>query len=416
MLNNSVRQPKHIAVAESIQKMVRVDRLRPGDRLPSETNLADRFGVAYMTVRAANKHLVKKGLLKREQGRGTFIKRLIINEKISLTKSFGIHKIAYGFVTSPAPKARGYYYNPEPYKSLKKQFQRRNIDMVRFYVDPEIDDEPFPSHILDDSFPVVILEGYYIEQEFIRRILRRGKKVIIFGNQLHVPGVPRIEVDYGLVTYEITKKLAEQGAEHIWLVTEPFDLFYTRQMFDQYRQALTDLKISPLLFCPVDPVNLEPLARQLKDMRSVLSGRTAMIYATRLYLLGKEFAAFDVDLGGIDFVSTSLLNSSDEGVNGQMAGVERLIPYGNTQNNEQHAALTARMVVDMAEGRPLYSVIFKPEVHAYPFEDRYGLDVSWAPVLIDMETGQELADYPGLDSLNQKVEISQSDSTAKKGV
>ena len=415
MSNNSIKKPKHISVAESIQKMVQYDSLRPGDRLPSETELADRFGVAYMTIRAANEHLSKKGLLKREQGRGTFIKRLITNEKSFIDKSFEIKKVAYGFVTTPAPKARGYSHNPEPYKSLKKQFRRRNIDIVRFYVDPEVDNEPFPSHILDDSFPVIILEGFYIEQEFIRRIQRRGKKVIVFGNQQHIPGVPRIEIDYGLLTYETTKKLAEQGAEHIWLVTEPFDLYYTKQMFEQYRQALADLKISPLLFCPVDSVNLEPLARQLNDMRNVLPGRTAMIYATRLYLLGKEFAAFGVDLSGIDFVSTSLLsNSPDDGVNRQITGVERLIPYSNPNNNGKHAEITARMVVDISEGRPLYSVIFKPKVEAYPFEDRYGLDVSWTPVVIDLETGQELTDHDGLDSQNQRIEIFQSDIAVKE--
>ena len=386
-----------MAVAESIQQLVRANHLRPGDRLPTETELANRFGVAYMTIRTANDYLAKKGLLRREQGRGTFVKRLSTHEKVSHAKSFEISKIAYGFVNSPSPKSQGHYFNAKPYKTLKEQFRRRNIDMIRFQVDPDIDDEPFPSHILDDSFPVIILEGYRIEQEFVRRILRRGKKVIIYGNQPHIDGVPKVEIDYGLATYKITQKLIEQGADHVWFVAEPFDLYYTKQMFEQYRQALADFDISPLLFCPVDAVDLEPLARHVNDMKKVLSGKAAMIYATHLYLLGKEFNAFGIDLDGIDFVY-----SVSEGTDNEIACVDRRIPCKNFGGIDRAEEITARMVVDMAEGLPPYSVVIKPEIRVYPFENRYGLDLSWTPVMIDMATGQELPDCLALNSSNQK--------------
>jgi DNA-binding transcriptional regulator YhcF (GntR family) len=401
---SSKKQLKHMAVADSIQQLVHTNRLRPGDRLPTEAELAARFGVGYMTVRTANDYLAKKGLLRREQGRGTFVERLITHEKGARAKSLEISKIAYGFVNSPAPKSQGNYRNDKPYKFLKDQFRRRNIEMIRFQVDPEIEDDPFPSHILDDSFPVIILEGYRIEQEFVRRILRRGKKVIIYGNQQNIGGVPKVEIDFGLATYKITQKLIEQGADHVWFVSEPFDLYYTKQMFEQYRQALADFDISPLLFCPVDAVDLEPLAKQVKDMKKVLPGKSAMIYATHLYLLGKEFDAFGVDLDGIDFV----YNVTD-GAEKEIACVERRIPCHLFSDENCTSEIMARMVVDMAEGRPPYSIIFKPEIRVYPFENRYGLDLSWDPVMIDMETGQELP-----DNSNPKGEVVESAGIKEK--
>jgi GntR family transcriptional regulator len=46
---------------------------RPGDRLPSERDLAARWGVARMTVRHAMDSLVAEGLAVRRQGSGTYV-------------------------------------------------------------------------------------------------------------------------------------------------------------------------------------------------------------------------------------------------------------------------------------------------------------------------------------------------------
>lgn len=47
----------------------------PGDQLPTEDELASEFGVSRATVRQAVSELVKRALVVRQQGRGTFVSR-----------------------------------------------------------------------------------------------------------------------------------------------------------------------------------------------------------------------------------------------------------------------------------------------------------------------------------------------------
>jgi GntR family transcriptional regulator len=50
-----------------------IAKLRPGDLLPSERVLAERLGVARMTVRQEFERLTVQGLVRRQHGQGTFV-------------------------------------------------------------------------------------------------------------------------------------------------------------------------------------------------------------------------------------------------------------------------------------------------------------------------------------------------------
>src|SRR5918912_3516508 len=69
------RGPAHAQIERSLAEAIAAGRLLPGDRLPSERELAARAGVSRMTLRQALDSLERRGLLERRVGRdgGTFV-------------------------------------------------------------------------------------------------------------------------------------------------------------------------------------------------------------------------------------------------------------------------------------------------------------------------------------------------------
>lgn len=76
VLNNlSSGAPLYKEVRRRILEALARGEWRPGERLPNEADLAERFGVAVSTIRAGVRELTASGVLVRRQGKGTFVAR-----------------------------------------------------------------------------------------------------------------------------------------------------------------------------------------------------------------------------------------------------------------------------------------------------------------------------------------------------
>lgn len=67
-------RPTYRQIADQLRDQIHFGELRPGQRLPSERALADRYGVGPMTVRQATRTLQQEGLLDAQAGRGLFVR------------------------------------------------------------------------------------------------------------------------------------------------------------------------------------------------------------------------------------------------------------------------------------------------------------------------------------------------------
>lgn len=70
---SSPRTPVWQAIANTLRNEISEGRYRPGDKLPTETSMASRFGVNRHTVRHALAHLVDEGLVRTRRGSGAFV-------------------------------------------------------------------------------------------------------------------------------------------------------------------------------------------------------------------------------------------------------------------------------------------------------------------------------------------------------
>lgn len=79
----SGRIPLYSRIKGAIRRQVEDGSLAPGDRAPSERELAERYGVSRMTARHALSELAHEGMLVRLQGQGTFVADRKVEHSVS---------------------------------------------------------------------------------------------------------------------------------------------------------------------------------------------------------------------------------------------------------------------------------------------------------------------------------------------
>jgi GntR family transcriptional regulator len=72
-LSRSSPEPLYRQLATALENAIRSGALKPGARLDSEGVLAERYDVSRITLRQAVEALVRKQMLVRKQGKGTFV-------------------------------------------------------------------------------------------------------------------------------------------------------------------------------------------------------------------------------------------------------------------------------------------------------------------------------------------------------
>lgn len=65
--------PAYVQVARDLREQIRTGQLRPGDQLPSMTQLRARYGVSNTVVRDALSELRRDGAVIGRQGKGVFV-------------------------------------------------------------------------------------------------------------------------------------------------------------------------------------------------------------------------------------------------------------------------------------------------------------------------------------------------------
>jgi GntR family transcriptional regulator len=72
-LDHGSHVPLYQQGADWVTAQVNAGKLAPGTRLPAERDLAEQWGVAYMTVRRMMAELRERGVVVSQPGKGTYV-------------------------------------------------------------------------------------------------------------------------------------------------------------------------------------------------------------------------------------------------------------------------------------------------------------------------------------------------------
>ena len=84
-IDKSSRLPAYAQLADILRSSISQGEYPPGDRLPAESALAKSHGVSAMTARQAVSVLEEEGLVRRIQGKGTYVRKIGVS-----ASSFGL--------------------------------------------------------------------------------------------------------------------------------------------------------------------------------------------------------------------------------------------------------------------------------------------------------------------------------------
>ncbi len=88
---------KYLTIKNHLKEAIERNDFKPGEKIYSELELKEKYGVSNTTVVRALQELVFEGYLTRIQGKGTFVSKGMLKKKVGFTEHNVIHKPGGGF-------------------------------------------------------------------------------------------------------------------------------------------------------------------------------------------------------------------------------------------------------------------------------------------------------------------------------
>ncbi len=225
-------QPKYHHISENLLHRLNKGEWQAGDRLPSEMQIAEEYGVSYMTVRNAISELVKDAKLRRIRGRGTYAVPL---EAPDTRRSLGLLLTARWHSVDP------FYFPP-----LVDGFVQRSSELG-FQVHIADQTEPLLDFLtlkkLEVSAVACVLLGEPDLDE-CDGLLDRGVLVVAINNYSGSRRIPTVCPNNWRGAYDATKHLIDLGHRQFAHLQGTEGNFDAMERLRGIQSAMVDSEIS----------------------------------------------------------------------------------------------------------------------------------------------------------------------------
>ncbi len=159
-------EPAYAQLARILSAQIAEGVYRPGDQLPSEAQLVAQFGVSPMTVRRAINILVDRGIVSTAQGKGTFVRGLVITEAAFRLRECGgeeaertVRLLQATILPGDERVARKLAISPGTRVIYLRRLVYRNQEPTMYHREYLIYDPQRP--VVEDELQITSLEGLF---------------------------------------------------------------------------------------------------------------------------------------------------------------------------------------------------------------------------------------------------------------
>lgn len=216
---------KHRLVRDAVSDFIREGEVGPGEQLPSERDLALRFGVSYMTARRAISEMVEIGLLERRGREGTFVR----SYGAAMLATRTLHLMCPDFDTADIKtflRLGARAAETEGWKTHVIRLSESN--------------ERAAARALDEGdLALVLAAGPELEGVLGSALKAAGGRAVLIGNRLDDEGVPSVLADDSQAIRLAVRHLQDAGHSHIALVSDHPGHAVDRVQIGAWRAALS---------------------------------------------------------------------------------------------------------------------------------------------------------------------------------
>jgi GntR family transcriptional regulator, arabinose operon transcriptional repressor len=213
--------PLYKLIYDHIIEEIRSSRLAPGDRVPSEKELADEFKVSRITSKKALDLLAQDRVIERIQGKGSFISSF--GATALEAKAEAAEPVEDSLIGLIIPNFEDSYSN-EIIRSIEFAARKhRSHLIIKLSHDNSVEEEAAIQELVEQHVNGLIIypiNGRHYNQKILELVINHYPLVLI---DRYLRGIPASSVctDNKLATMEATKYLFDRGHERIAFISKP---------------------------------------------------------------------------------------------------------------------------------------------------------------------------------------------------
>lgn len=222
-----MKTPLYRQIYLHIISEIRAGNLKPGARVPSENELADRFNVSRITSKKALEELAQDGIILRVQGQGSFVQnqlpdlaQVLADVEETNGGSIGERNAMIGFIMPDF----GDVYGTRLFRAIEQHSAQRGYQLLvkLTYGQAEIETQGIQACINAGAAGLIIfpVAGEYYNPVLLRLALDEFPLVVV---DRYLKGIPAhaVHTDNVKAAYELTNFLLDREYSHIAFLSPP---------------------------------------------------------------------------------------------------------------------------------------------------------------------------------------------------